>query len=760
MFKNFPVIVDTVQKSKLNNIVVNSNDLKTIMLSLTINQLNKPIDLTGATVRIAIVKPDKKTVFQDCTITDAKTGSCEVVLDTQAFIISGVYYAEVMIYFDADKVAVTGRFSYSVANGILNDSTVESTNEWQSITKVFVDAETATTDAETAAQSANTATASANAVASETKFVEPYNPTTAYKKNNVVSFNGASYMAKRATTGNAPTDDPSDLNWGILSRKGTDGTGTVHVHKDEFVATEGQTVFTLNNTYDQFQNRTDVKIGGVPQNTPENYEETTSNTITLSEGVPAGTVVEVKYFSESVPLQSDIQTTVDNHTVSISDHSTKLADTSINVKSLGATLDGVSDASQYLINAHNALPSAGGTIFMPVGKMKITAPVTFTKTVILEGASVAHLVGSTGSVILTEGAGELIFRGSSSGVRDIMVDGLAGNTGNGITMLNNRPWLENVTTVNQGGHGVQIGHEVEAVNVNSWFISNLRSKNNKKDGLRICHPNSVSPDANAGTIISADVGYNDGNGITQINNFDNTFLGVHSEGNKGYGIQLINAGSHVFLKPYLEMNTLGDLKADTNSKFNYVYGLRRDANIFGVVFDSPDNFVQGRSTGKSIFPLSNKQIAGILGVSNEGIGGHWELEQDGTSRDLIFSLKNTSATAASIQFKHGTTGTITHKTDQQQIGNGTIIKKHFMQGATVTSFPSIPANSTVEKTLTVTGAVPYDSAFASPNGLPEAGLTWCVCISANDVATLRITNTTASPITPANRAWKVDVWKH
>lgn len=141
MFKNFPIIVDTVQKSKLNNIVVNSNDLKTIKLSLTINQLNKPIDLTGATVRIAIVKPDKKTVFQDCTITDPTTGSCEVILNTQAFIISGVYIAEVMIYFGADTVAVTGRFSYSVAKGILDDSTAESTNEWQSITQAIADAE-------------------------------------------------------------------------------------------------------------------------------------------------------------------------------------------------------------------------------------------------------------------------------------------------------------------------------------------------------------------------------------------------------------------------------------------------------------------------------------------------------------------------------------------------------------------------------------------------------------------------------------------
>ncbi|MGE6717823.1 BppU family phage baseplate upper protein, partial [Peribacillus frigoritolerans] len=141
MFKNFPVIVDTVQKSKLNNIVVNSNDLKTFKLTITINQFNKHIDLTGATVRIAIVKPDNKTVFQDCTITDPITGLCEVVLDTQAFIIAGVYIAEVMIYFGTDTVAVTGRFSYSVSKGILDNSTVESTNDWQAINQAIDAAE-------------------------------------------------------------------------------------------------------------------------------------------------------------------------------------------------------------------------------------------------------------------------------------------------------------------------------------------------------------------------------------------------------------------------------------------------------------------------------------------------------------------------------------------------------------------------------------------------------------------------------------------
>jgi hypothetical protein len=191
-----------------------------------------------------------------------------------------------------------------------------------------------------------------------------------------------------------------------------------------------------------------------------------------------------------------------------------------------------------------------------------------------------------------------------------------------------------------------------------------------------------------------------------------------------------------------------------------VYGHRRDANIFGFVFDSPENFVHGRSTGKNIFSLSNRQIAGVLGVSNESVGGHWEFEQEDVTRDLIFTLKNTSATNANIKFKHGGTGTITHSIDQQQIGGGTTVKKHLSLGATLTSFPSIPANSAVEKTITVAGVVPYDSVFANPNGLPEAGLIWSACVSANDTVTLRLANITTSPITPSNRAWRMDVWKH
>lgn len=48
-----------------------------------------------------------------------------------------------------------------------------------------------------------------------------YNAGTAYAIDDVVSYNGSSYVAKTATTGNLPT---VTANWDLMSQKGTDGT--------------------------------------------------------------------------------------------------------------------------------------------------------------------------------------------------------------------------------------------------------------------------------------------------------------------------------------------------------------------------------------------------------------------------------------------------------------------------------------------------------------------------------------------------------
>lgn len=159
----------------------------------------------------------------------------------------------------------------------------------------------------------------AQSIADSTKYSEPYSDLTQYSRNNVVTFNGSSYMAKKSTIGNPPPLLPETQNefWGMLGRKGTDATAIVAVYKDTFTATEGQTIFTLSHNYDQFQNRTEVLVGGVPQRTPENYEEAGQNLIILTSGVPAGTIVEVKYFGEAIPIADDVRTVVNNHTTEI-----------------------------------------------------------------------------------------------------------------------------------------------------------------------------------------------------------------------------------------------------------------------------------------------------------------------------------------------------------------------------------------------------------------------------------------------------------
>ena len=48
-----------------------------------------------------------------------------------------------------------------------------------------------------------------------------YNAGTAYAIDDVVSYNGSSYVAKTATTGNLPT---VTANWDIMSQAGTNGT--------------------------------------------------------------------------------------------------------------------------------------------------------------------------------------------------------------------------------------------------------------------------------------------------------------------------------------------------------------------------------------------------------------------------------------------------------------------------------------------------------------------------------------------------------
>lgn len=135
-----------------------------------------------------------------------------------------------------------------------------------------------------------------NLLLDNTGYVEEYNATTPYKKNNVVSYNGQAFIAKQTTKGNTPTGYTDDLYWALIAEKGKDGVGSVSIKTHTFTATEGQTVFTLPFTYEPNANKTRTIVGGVQQS-KENYTETNDTTITLNEGLSAGVKVIVEVFS-------------------------------------------------------------------------------------------------------------------------------------------------------------------------------------------------------------------------------------------------------------------------------------------------------------------------------------------------------------------------------------------------------------------------------------------------------------------------------
>lgn len=169
MNKTFKITVDTQKSVQNPSFHVNTNDLRTIHLLMSVQSNGKPVNLEDAQVRIAVLKPDKKTVFQDVVVVDAASGLCEVILDSQAYVVPGEHTAELMIYFVGERVSVTGRFNYRAISGILNDKTVESQNEYQAITKLVLDAETAAQNAKQAENNAkqaetNAVNAAANAL--------------------------------------------------------------------------------------------------------------------------------------------------------------------------------------------------------------------------------------------------------------------------------------------------------------------------------------------------------------------------------------------------------------------------------------------------------------------------------------------------------------------------------------------------------------------------------------------------------------------
>lgn len=118
-------------------IQMKETDLNSIRFTFSVLDDGQVCDLTGSIVRLTIKKPSTLTLVQDCVITDPVNGICEVILPNQAYIEVGNHSGELVITKD-DLVSVTRSFEYASLSAILDDDTMESTNDWQILHEIML----------------------------------------------------------------------------------------------------------------------------------------------------------------------------------------------------------------------------------------------------------------------------------------------------------------------------------------------------------------------------------------------------------------------------------------------------------------------------------------------------------------------------------------------------------------------------------------------------------------------------------------------
>jgi hypothetical protein len=360
-----------------------------------------------------------------------------------------------------------------------------------------------------------------------------------------------------------------------------------------------------------------------------------------------------------------------------------------NPKTYGATGDGVHDDARAIAAALVAMPAKGGVLELSPGVYRITTSIRLTKKVIVAGAGFTDDPSPdsrAATVLLKDGRFDGIsVEADACILRDLQVDGAAGNGGAGIAVKAGRAVLENVAITNQGGVGVLIG--APQTNANLWRIFNLLVLNNGSHGLYISDPDPSVPDVNGGVLVGLDARGNRGDGLRLDNAIDNIFHGIAAQQNAGWGIHvagtpLQKAEGHIFWFPYTEANGAGEILLDTNAVFNVVFGYRSHTVADGVADRGAENLVLGHAGSKVAGRLFRTRLAMTAArISNPAVSGYWDLTQDSLDRRLLVTLSGTDADPVIARFQHGGRGRVELQAD------GALLETHvaLAYGATVRS---------------------------------------------------------------------------
>jgi len=418
---------------------------------------------------------------------------------------------------------------------------------------------------------------------------------------------------------------------------------------------------------------------------------------------------------------------------------------------------------QAAIDAANA--AGGGIVFAPTGIYKITSGLVVSAGVQLLGQGYTTSVAEQGATTFVKDGNftGITISGNYAGVDNITVDGATGNLGVGIVLNGGRSYVRNTTVMSQGGNGLNIGDEISS-RLNLWRAENILALANGNDGVYV---HSISdggfPDANAGYFIGLDARGNIGDGLHVGNASSNTFIGIACQTNTLRGIRMSSGcQANYFLQPYTESNledVTAEILIEAGATQNTIEGYR--GGISDAIEDNgTGNYIRGISqqiTGN--IPLVRTKIAFKDLIFEDGdTAGHYRAKQNSGDVNWEFSYEGSGTSPVRAIFKHANAGRMIIQVPELDIGtlSPTVPITGIPHKEIALDFPSIPAHSTAEINITVTGASLRDTVLAVPESL-EAGLVWNAYVSVADNVKLRLANVTAGAIDPASKVWTFDV---
>ena len=134
MQKHYSYITIDLDKKIYTKLKAVQGDSKSrcILANLIANNVN--YDLSGTSVKVYGVKKDKTIFFNDATIIDATKGQFEIELTNQALAIAGDLKIQILILGPNQEKLSTFSFFIEVAESIIDDAAIESSNEFKALT--------------------------------------------------------------------------------------------------------------------------------------------------------------------------------------------------------------------------------------------------------------------------------------------------------------------------------------------------------------------------------------------------------------------------------------------------------------------------------------------------------------------------------------------------------------------------------------------------------------------------------------------------